>query len=138
MSYLLDTCVLSELCKPEPSESVLKWFEHCSGENIFISSLTLGELQYGIELLPEGSKKNDLINWFDQIADSYQEFAVSVSHEISIRWGELRAQLRKRGIQLPVVDGLIAATAIESNFILVTRNSSDFEHTGVRILNPWL
>lgn len=138
MSYLLDTCVLSELCKQEPSESVIKWFEQCSDDNIFISSLTLGELQYGIELLPDGSKKNDLINWFDQITTSYQEFAIPASNTISVRWGELRAQLRKRGIQLPVIDGLIAATAIENNFILVTRNSSDFEPTGVRILNPWL
>lgn len=138
MSYLLDTCVISELCKKAPDNAVIDWFVNCPEDRLFISSLTLGELQYGIELLPVGKKKNDLIVWFEEINTLYSEIALSVDNKISLRWGELRAQLRQKGFQLPVVDGLIASTAIEHNYILVTRNTSDFEATGVQCLNPWL
>jgi len=138
MSYLLDTCVISELSKQSPDKSVLEWFKNCPDNRIYISTLTLGELQYGIELLPSGKKKNDLIAWFDEINSYYSEIALPVNNSISLRWGEMRAILRGQGVQLPVIDGLIAATSIEHNFILVTRNTSDFESTGVQCLNPWL
>ena len=71
MNYLIDTCVISELRRPAPQKSVLEWFQTCKGENIYISSLSMGELYYGVSILPNGKKKDDLLVWFDQLADAF-------------------------------------------------------------------
>jgi predicted nucleic acid-binding protein len=137
MSFLLDTCVISELIKPKPDQNVLQWFNGCDEEQIFISSLTLGELQYGIDVLSAGRKKKDLIIWFNNIIETYKDSTISITDSISIRWGRERAQHRIHGINLSVIDGLIACTAVEYNLILVTRNISDFKMINIEILNPW-
>jgi predicted nucleic acid-binding protein len=137
MKYLIDTCVISELRKPEPHPAVLGWFGSCRAGDIFISSLSMGELQYGISVLPDSKKKNDLMIWFNQVTVSFGDRVLPVTREIGITWGNLRAEVKSRGRILPVVDGLLAATAITHDLIFITRNTVDIQMTGVSILNPW-
>lgn len=138
MSFILDTCVISELIAKKPDKNVTDWFDRCEEDQLYISSLTLGELKFGIDTLPEGRKKNDLILWFEDIINAYKDSTLAVNDSICLRWGEERARLKKKGIQISVIDAMIACTAIEHNFTLVTRNTSDFKHLSVNLLNPWL
>lgn len=138
MSYLIDTCVISELRKPAPQESVLAWLQACDEEDLFISSLSLGELCFGISILPEGKKKNDLSFWFNELIEAFLERILPVTESVAIIWGNLRAQAQKSGSVMPVIDGLLAATAEAHRMVLVTRNIDDIQAAGISILNPWL
>lgn len=138
MSYLIDTCVLSELRKPAPRESVLAWFQACNEEDLFISSLSLGELYFGISILPEGKRKNDLLFWFNELVEAFMERIIPVTESTAIVWGNLRAKAQKGGCILPVIDGLLAATTDEHRMVLVTRNTDDVLATGIPFFNPWL
>lgn len=137
MSYLIDTCVISELIKQKPDRQVLEWFSSSPEDQLYLSCLTLGELNYGIELLPPGHKKTNLIKWYGSFAKTFKDSTVFINDEICVRWGVERARLRIKGIQLPVIDGLIACSAIEYNYILVTRNIADYENMDIRLHNPW-
>ncbi len=137
MSFIIDTCVISELTKKVPDKNVLTWFENCPEDQIFISSLTLGEIQYGIEMLLEGKKKINLMVWYDELLETYKDSTLPVNNNISIRWGHERARLQKKGVHLPIIDGLIACTAVEYNYTLVTRDISEIEAIDVRFINPW-
>lgn len=137
MSLLLDTCIISELVKSSPHPRVLDWFESCDEEMIHISCLTLGELRYGIDVLPGGRKKNDLGMWYHAFIETYKDATLPVSAAIALRWGQERARFKKKGLQIPVIDGLIACTALEYNYTLVTRNVPDFDMMDIQILNPW-
>jgi len=137
MNYLLDTCFISELRKPEPNKLVLEWFNTVEENSLFISVLTIGELRYGIALLPENAKRNDLEDWLRSIENSFNDMIIPIDEKIAGRWGEMRAAARARGNSLSVIDGLLAATCDIYELILVTRNEKDFEATGIRINNTW-
>ncbi len=138
MSFIIDTCIVSELYKKAPEKNVLDWFQNCPEDQIYISSLTLGEIQYGIEMLPHSKKKNNLMVWFDELQETYKGYTLPVNDNICMRWGNERAKLQKKGIDLPIIDGLIASTAIEYNYTLVTRNISEIEGMAAKFLNPWV
>lgn len=138
MIYILDTNIISELIKPNPDINVLSWIKKISEDKLYICVLTLGELQAGIENLPISKKRNDLIAWFVDIQDSFQDQILPINTTTAIKWGDLKSKLKKTGWNLPVIDGLLAACALDNSAILVTRNIKDFEHTGVELLNPWL
>jgi toxin FitB len=137
MNYLLDTCLISELRKPKPRQSVLNWFEAVDERYLFISALTIGELRYGIALLPDTARKKDLAAWLINIEESYAEVIIPVDEAVAGKWGEMRASARVSGQSLSVADGLIAATCSTYTLTLVTRNEKDFLVTGIEILNPW-
>jgi predicted nucleic acid-binding protein len=137
MNILLDTCAISELRNPTPSPSFLKWFEGCNERLLYLSSITLGELRFGIDLLDDGKRKNDLLTWYAELCLSYRGHIVPPAQEVCELWGTLRAQRRHRGLALPMADGLIAATALHSSMALVTRNTKDFQGLGVELINPW-
>jgi len=137
MKFLLDTNVLSEMTKPDINENVLRWFNSVSEEHLYVSVLTLGEINMGIEKLPEGRKRNDLLIWFDQLQESFKYQSYSVDIETSLKWGELSASCLKDGKKLPLIDGLIAATAYTKGAVLVTRNTKNFEGITIQTLNPW-
>lgn len=84
MSYLLDTCVISELRKPAPQDTVLSWFDSCGEEDMYISSLSIGELHYGISVLPEGKRKSDLLVWFGQVCDAFADRILPITTAICI------------------------------------------------------
>lgn len=138
MNILLDTCAISELRKPEPSPAFLDWFTDCSDRLLYLSAVTLGELRFGIDLLEDGKRKNNLLTWYAQLCLSYREHVVVPSLKICELWGTLRAERKRLGQPLSMADGLIAATALHESMALVTRNTKDFQSLGVDIINPWI
>jgi predicted nucleic acid-binding protein len=133
--FLVDTDILSESTKAAPNAGVLSWIE-TNEPAIRISSISLGEIQYGIELLDAGRKQAELRKWLQSLRDTYADSIIPIDDLVGLRWGELKADLEKRGRKMPVVDSLLAATAMEHHLTLVTSNTRDFLHSGVRLLNP--
>ena len=137
MRVLLDTCVLSELYKPNPTETVKNALDALDDNHLYLSVITIGELAKGIELLPNSKRKHDLQNWFHQIEKNYHQRILSIDTETAIIWGEITANAQRQGLCLSVADGLIAATAIRHGLHLMTRNVKDFDFTKVLLVNPW-
>jgi predicted nucleic acid-binding protein len=131
--YLLDTNVVSELRKRKPHGAVLAWFRNLREEQILLSSVTMGELQAGIELTrgQDPQKASDIEHWLDQIADSYQ--ILPMDTPCFREWGRL---MRGKADEL-IEDGMIAATARVHGLIIATRNEGDFRRLGVGIFNPF-
>ena len=137
MKFLLDTNVVSELTRQNPEQKVLEWFEQVDNNTLYISVITLGEINLGIEKLPEGKKRNDLLTWSGRLQESFKSQTLPVDAETALKWGELSARRSAEGTPLPILDGLIAATAYLSGAILVTRNTKDFSNLAIQTLNPW-
>ena len=137
MSYLLDTCVLSEFKKRQPEQKVLAWLDAQIEGSLFLSSLTIGELQKGIALLPASKRQKELEAWLESVIYRYDARILPLDIKIMRRWGQLTGELEKKGRVLPFLDSLIAATALAHNLVLVTRNESDFAGTKAQILNIW-
>jgi predicted nucleic acid-binding protein len=138
VSYLLDTCLLSELPKAHPNAGVVAWIETTDESLCYVSVLTLGELLKGIEKLADGQRKKVIRDWFEQdVVTRFQDRILSADLGICLRWGQLSADLSRRGCPRPALDALLASTALVNDLVLVTRNERDFAHTGVKIINPW-
>jgi predicted nucleic acid-binding protein len=138
MHYLLDTNVLSEPAKPRPDPRVVRWFARQSPLDLAISVLTLGEIEKGVRLLPAGKRRDRLSGWLE--ADLPRRFAgrlLAVDERVSRAWGSLAAASRQTHRTLPVIDGLMLATAATHALIFVTRNVRDCADRGVPLLDPW-
>lgn len=146
MSYLLDTCILSKLRKigKQPDVKLENWIKKHSESSYFISVLTIGEIQSGISKLSlkkNGEKQKRLIleDWFlEELIPRFHNRILPIDREVVLTWGKLLGESKQRGLIIPVVDGLIAATAIVHNLTVVTENINDFIETGARLFNPWL
>lgn len=137
--FLLDTNVISELVKPRPEPAVAHWVESVDQEILYLSVLTLGEIRKGIASLRSTTRRASLEAWLD--ADLVLRFAgriLVIDQDVADRWGQLSAAAVIAKKQLPVIDGLLAATAIQYNLTLVTRNTKDLIATGIPLYNPWL
>ena len=137
MRVLLDTCVLSELRLPNPHPAVRRAIESFDANDVFVSVLSIGEVSKGVAFLAEGLKKRALQNWLQRLESNYSERILSVDLETGRIWGELVAAAQRAGRPVAAVDALIAATARRHGLHLMTRNTADFEPTGVLLLNPW-
>lgn len=138
MNYLLDTCLLSELRKPEPDAGVVAWLTDVDENRLYISVLTLGEIQKGVAKLEEGRRKHAFQHWLER--DLVQRFAgriLAIDTDVALEWGLLTAHAERNGKPAPVIDSLLAVTAINRNLTLVTRNDKDFAAYPVKVLNPW-
>jgi predicted nucleic acid-binding protein len=136
--FLLDTNVISELIKPEPDRNVLRWINETDETLLFLSVLTLGEIRNGIDRLNPGKRRSRLETWLTiDLRLRFQGRIVTIDNAIAERWGALSAIAAKQGRPLPVIDGLLAATAIYRDLMVVTRNEVDISGTGVATLNPW-
>jgi predicted nucleic acid-binding protein len=136
--FLLDTCVVSELVKPAPDENVRRWIEETEESLLFLSVLTLGEIRSGIERLRSGRRRGRLESWLQaDLRARFQDRILPIDQGVADRWGAISAAAAARGKPVPVVDGLLAATALHYNLVLVTRNTADVAGTGVSTLNPW-
>jgi toxin FitB len=138
MNYLLDTCLIPELAKSKPDKKVVDWVLSENETGFYVSVLTFGELNKGIEKLPESKKKEGLRVWIeDELKDRFQNRIIGIDMRVSILWGRIQCVAEKEGKPMPAIDSLIAATGIAHDLIVVTRNVSDMEQSGVRLLNPW-
>ncbi len=137
MAYLLDTCVLSEFKKKQPEQKVIDWLNAQIEETLFLSVITIGEIQKGISRLPTSKRQAELEIWLEELVYRYDERLLPLDTQIMRQWGQLTGPLQTRGHALPLLDSLIAATSLTHNLVLVTRNESDFAATNVTILNPW-
>jgi toxin FitB len=134
---LVDTCVLSEVRRPRPNTRVRERLESVPEADIFLSSMTIGEIVNGITRLPQGQRRRDLESWLAQIEQLYAAQILPVDIETARIWGEATARAAQRGRVVPVADGLIAATALRHGLHVMTRNSADFQATGVLLIDPW-
>lgn len=135
--FLLDTNIISELVRPRPEPIVTGWVEATEEHLLYLSVLTLGEIRKGIDLIEGASRRVELEAWLDY--DLVSRFAgriLAVDEAVADRWGRLAARAGRR-TQLPVIDGLLSATALHHNLTLVTRNTKDVAATGVPVFNPW-
>jgi toxin FitB len=136
--FLLDTNVISELIKPQPEVNVTTWIEGTDESLLYLSVLTLGEIRRGISILPQSRRRATLEAWLDKdLRERFDERILSIDQEVADRWGLLTAAARNNGIVLPVIDGLLAATALEHNLTLVTRDTGQIPSMGVAVFNPW-
>lgn len=137
MSFLLDTNIISELSKSPPNGSVLTWLGQTKEESLFISVITVAELQRGIEKLEISNRKRQLARWKSQLLARFEKRIIPIDTLIADEWGSIIALSEKRGRRLDAADGLIAATASIHQLTLVTRNITDFEVTDLPVFNPF-
>jgi predicted nucleic acid-binding protein len=137
MSYLVDTNVFCEKLKREPSDRVVSWISRHEPD-LFISVITIAEIRRGIDRLPDGSKRRaELQTWLSGICHVMKGNILSLNRSIAHVWGQMQAELDRRGVILSSFDGLIAATAVRYDLTVVTRNIQNFRLAPVKILNPF-
>ena len=138
MKYLLDTNIISELIKPTPNSNVVSFLDSLNEDDIFISVITVGEIQFGIQKLPNSKKKEQLLSWLHaDLLARFHNKVVDIDVETMLLWGEVSQQLKAKGTPMPIMDLLIAATCLKGNYILITRNEKDFAHLDIAIINPF-
>lgn len=138
MTYLLDTCLVSELLKPRPSRAVTAWLAEQREEDLHLSVLTLGEVQKGVAQLPESRKKARLQSWLDRdLRDRFRGRIAPIDDRVALAWGRVSGDALAGGRPLPVIDALIAATAIVLDAAVVTRDEDGIRAAGAKTLNPW-
>ena len=138
MNYLLDTCLVSELIKRRPEPQVVDWVRQQPEDRLYLSVVTLGELQRGIARLEDAQRAKKLQAWFDD--DLLERFAgrvLDVTPAVARIWGRIQGEAERSGRTLPVVDSLIVSTAFDLGAPVVTRNVDDMAPSGVEIVNPW-
>jgi toxin FitB len=138
MSYLLDTCVISEFVAKQPAEKVVDWLAKLDPERIFLSVVTVGEIQKGIEKLPASKRKDTLLAWLkDDLLVRFHDRLLPLEIGEMLTWGTLIGRVEAKGSPMPLIDSLIAATALHHDLVVVTRDEDDFAPSGVKLLNPW-
>ena len=138
MRFLLDTCVISEIIRPNPSSKVIEWIKNEDENNFFISVLTFGELHKGIEKLVESKRKEELHDWVENdLRERFSNRTINIDLQVAMLWGKIQGIAEKNGRPIPAVDALIAATGIAHHLTVVTRNTVDMKESGVPLLNPW-
>jgi predicted nucleic acid-binding protein len=134
MIYLVDANVLSEPTKQSADSKVVAWLTS-NESNLLVDSIILGELRIGILALPRGRRRERLEQWFEALIDTID--CLPWDATISRRWAALVVDLKRKGETVPLLDGMIAATALQHDLIVATRNTRDFRKTGVKTLNPF-
>jgi len=136
--FLLDTNCISELVRNRPEPSVLKCIDAADESLLYLSVLTLGEIRRGVAGLPQSRRRSQLEAWLE--VDLQARFAgriLPIDAAVADRWGLLAAEAKRRGRTISSIDGLLAATAMEHNLTIVSRNVTDFTNTQAAVLNPW-
>ena len=138
MNYLLDTCILSELIRESPDQRVIDWISEIPESSMFVSVLTFGEIHKGIGKLPESKKKDKLHKWVNSdLRERFKNRILDIDLPTATVWGEIQGGAEKIGRPMPSIDGLIAASGIENDLVVVTRNTKDMQQSGVTLTNPW-
>lgn len=135
MSYLLDTNVLSELVRATPDPAVIAWFDQVPDDSLCISVLTLGEIRKGVETVVDSARKEKLRVWLEHtLPDWFEGRVLPVDEAVAEQWGRMLAEANR---PVPAIDSLLAATALQHDLRMVTRNERDFAFPGLEVVNPW-
>ncbi len=134
MTYLVDANVLSEATKPQPAARVIQWLR-ANEREIVVDPIILGEIRFGIYLMPTGAKRGKLKRWFSRGVEKIH--CLPWDAATGLRWAKLLAELRGAGHSMPIKDSLIAATALVHGLIVVTRKQRDFMRAGVKMIDPF-
>jgi toxin FitB len=135
--FLLDTNVASEMVRPKPDPGVLQWVATTDESLLYLSVVTLGEIRKGIAFRPDATRRAQLEGWLRSLVDRFSPRILPVDLAVADRWGHLAGTCKMKGLTLPVLDGLLAATALHYDLTLVTRNVKNVQGTGVDTLDPW-
>ena len=138
MKYLLDTCFVSELTKPEPNRGVTEWLQAADTEDLYLSVISIGEIKKGVHKLPVSKKKQKLLLWLETLMADYQERILGLDLAVMENWSVMIAAAEKSGQPVASMDSLIAATAYTHHLTLLTRNESDFVACDIALINPWV
>ena len=139
MKYLLDTCVISEVIKPKADQNVISWIKNQDEESLYLSVLTFGEIEKGIEKSPDEVRKKKLQLWVEEdLKKRFEGRVVPIDIDVSVKWGAIQGKAELQGKPMPAIDGLIAVSGLVHNCIVVTRNVSDMEQSTAELLNPWI
>jgi len=134
---VLDTNVVSEAMKPEPHPAVLAWLNDQAAETLYLSSVTLAELMFGIAALPLGKRKEMLAEALDGLMGLFRDRILSFDADAARHYAELAVTARACGRGFPTPDGYIAAIAVSRGFIVASRDTAPYEAAGVTVINPW-
>jgi toxin FitB len=138
VNFLLDTNVVSEWTKPHPDVGVVAWLAEADEDRVFVSVITLAELRHGVERMPVGARRRRLDIWLtEQVPLRFEARMLPIDAATANSWGRIMARGQARGRPLGTMDAFIAATAEQYDLTLVTRNLSDFDGLGIRLLSPW-
>ena len=136
--FLLDTNIASELIRARPEPRVANWVYAKDEQSLYLSAVSIGELRRGFVILPASKRRTELEQWFeDDLVPRFRGRILPVTFSIADRWGILDGECQLRGTPLNTADGMIAATALEYDLTVVTRNVKDFAGLGVTVFNPW-
>jgi tRNA(fMet)-specific endonuclease VapC len=139
MTYLLDTCAISELVAREPNRGLFEWVDGVDEVRLYLCAVSIGEIYKGIQKLAASRRRQSLVEWLQgDLLVRFRGRVLPIDTEVMLAWGALVAGLEQRGRPMPAIDSLIAAAALHNGLTLVTRNETDFAHSGVPVLNPWL
>jgi len=136
LSYLVDTNVFSEPVKRKPDQNVVAWLR-ANESAIYVSTITIGEIRRGIERLPSGRRKTQLRAWLVALCECMKGRVLGFNTSTAHVWGQLKAKWDAAGLAVPSLDSQIAATAQRYQLTVVTRNTADFEGTGIKLVNPF-
>jgi predicted nucleic acid-binding protein len=134
-SYLLDTNVISELMTNSPNQNVIRFLAQI--EESYLSVITLHELHYGLNLLPEGQRKKTLAVQLETLLMEYSDYIIPLTPVETTQAAVLRATAKQQGYIVHLADALIASTAKVHNLVIATRNTKDFAQLGIELVNPW-
>ena len=138
MKYLLDTCVISEVIKREPNKNVISWLQAQNEDDLFLSILTFGEIQKGIQKDPDQSRKKKLKIWVEEdLKKRFENRIIPIDLKVVTNWGSIQGLAELAGRTMPTLDGLIAVSGLTYNCVVATRNTSDMEQSTVELFNPW-
>ena len=139
MSYLLDTCVLSEYTKKNPNSQVIDWLEGQEEVGLFISILSIAEIRKGIIRITDSQpdRANKLRIWVEKLQTRFIDRILPLDEKILNSWAVICGKSEAKGVKLTIMDSLIAATAYEYQLTIVTRNVTDFNFSTVKVFSPW-
>jgi predicted nucleic acid-binding protein len=134
---VLDTNVVSEAMKPDPHPAVRAWLNDQSAETLYMSSVTLAELLFGIGALPPGKRRNMLAKALDGLMGLFKDRVLPFDTDAAQHYAKLAVAARSAGRGLPTADGYIAAIAASRGFIVASRDTSPYKAVGLKVINPW-